>query len=142
MKKIFILSMVIGTLFISGCSCTRKKDEGNNSGNDYATVITDDAVVGEQSVNGILFENTTFQVQNGFTTIVTKVTNRSGAPFMLENYQMTITDKDGKVLTILTSNINESLEIDAEKLYTTPFNLDLSTAAKVEYNINVVIPEQ
>ena len=89
MKKIFILSMVIGTLFISGCSCTRKKDEGNNSGNDYATVITDDAVVGEQSVNGILFENTTFQVQNGFTTIVTKVTNRSGAPFMLENYQMT-----------------------------------------------------
>lgn len=142
MKKIVILSMVIGTLFISGCSCTRKKDEGNNNENNNATVITDEAVVGEQNVNGILFENTTFQVQDGFTTIVTKVTNRSGEIFMLENYQMTITDKDGKVLTILTSNVNESLEVDAEKLYTTPFALDLSTATKVEYNLNVPDPTQ
>lgn len=141
MKKIFILSMAIGTLFISGCSCTRKENDENKGNNDNPTVITDEAVIGEQSVNGILFENTTFQVQNGFTTIVTKVTNRSGAPFMLENYQMTITDKDGKVLTILTSTVNENLEVDAEKLYTTPFNLDLSAATKVEYNINVVIPE-
>ncbi len=142
MKKILILSMVIGTLFISGCSCTRKKDKDEKDGNDNVTVITDEAVVGEQNINGLLFENTTFQFQDGFTTIITKVTNRSGAPFMIENYQMTITDKDGKVLTILTSNINENLEVDAEKSYSTTVNLDLSAAAKVEYNINAVISGQ
>ena len=139
MKKIVILSMVMGTLLMSGCSCTRKTVEENKENNN-ATVITDEDVIGEQSVNGIMFENTTFQVQDGVTVIVTKVTNRSGAAFMLENYQMTITDKDGKVLTILTSNVNENLEVDDEKLYTTQFALDLSAAAKVEYNINVPDP--
>lgn len=142
MKKIVILSMVIGTLLMSGCSCTRKKDKDDEGNENNPIVITEDDVIGEQSVNGIMFENTTFQVQEGMTVIVTKITNRSGAPFMLENYQMTISDKDGKVLTILTSNINENLEVDAEKLIPTQFNLDLSTAAKVEYNINVTDPTQ
>lgn len=142
MKKIFILSMAVGVLFISGCSCTRKNDEEDNKENNNTTVITDEAVIGEQNVNGITLENTTFQVQDGFTSIVTKVTNRSGEAFMLENYQMVVTDKDGKVLTILTHSVNENLEVDVEKLYTTPFNLDLSTATKVEYNINVPDPAQ
>ncbi len=144
MKKIIILSMVISTLFLSGCSCVRNsdKDKPNDTNDDNATVITDEAVVGEKNVNGITFENTTFKVEDGVSSIITKVTNRSGAAFTLENYQMTITDKDGKVLTILTSTVNENLEIDEEKSYITPCNLDLSKAARVEYSVNIPIPEQ
>lgn len=143
MKKTIILSMLIGTLFLSGCSCTRKNgDNDSNTNNDEnATVITDENVVGEKNVDGIVFENTTFKIEDGVSSIVTKVTNRSGAVFTLENYQMTVTDKDGQILTILTSTVNETLENDAEVYYTTPCNLDLSKASRVEYSVNVAIPE-
>lgn len=144
MKKTVILLMIIGTLFISGCSCVRKNvdNDGNkDNSDDNVTVITDEDVVGEKNVNGIVFENTTFKVEDGVSSIITKVTNRSGATFALENYQMTVTDKDGQILTILTHTFNETLENNEEKFYTTPCNLDLSKAAKVEYSVNVTIPE-
>lgn len=144
MKKRIIISMLVGTLFLSGCSCSRNNGDNDRdieNNNENATVITDENVVGEKNVDGIVFENTTFKIEEGVSSIVTKVTNRSGAAFTLENYQMTVTDSNGQILTILTSTVNENLEIDEEKYYTTPCNLDLSKAAKVEYSINVTIPE-
>ena len=142
MKKLIILSLIFGTIFMTGCSCSVKdKDNDNVDSNDNSTVITDEDVLGEQNVDGILFENTTFQVKDGVTTIVTKVTNNTGAEYQLNNYQMVITDKNGSILTILTSEVTDTLAIDDTKTYTTTFTLDLTDAAKVDYNVNIEIPK-
>lgn len=142
MKKFLILSLTIGSIILSGCSCSVKKEDDNkNNENDNSTVITDEKVVGEKNIDGISLKNTTFEVKDGVTTIVTKITNNSDADFNLENYQMIITDKDGAVLTILTSTVNEVLTKGQEKINTTPFELDLSAAANVDYRINVKISE-
>ena len=143
MKKILAFSLIFGVVLLSGCSCSVKKDDNNDDKNtdQKSTVITDKNVIGEQNINGVLFENTTFEIKDGVTTIVTKITNNTGADFNLDNYQMVITDKNGTVLTILTSTVGEVLTQGQEKIYTTPFELDLSTAANVDYRINVVITE-
>lgn len=143
MRKTIILTLILGLMFVSGCSCSLKEsgEVDNNNVDDNSTVITDESVVGEQNIGGILFQNTMFQVQDGKTTIVTKVTNNTGNDYQFENYQMIITDKDGVVLTILTITTGESLGENEEKTYTTPVVLDLSAASKVEYKVNVTIPE-
>lgn len=142
MKKMAILSLMVGSLLLSGCSCSAKKDNDekpNDNKNDQTNVITDENVVGEQNIDGIVFENTTFQIQNGVTTIVTKVTNKTDADYQLDNYQMSISDNDGMILTILTSTVDDTLAAGEEKVYTTPFTLDLSKAAKVDYAVNVKV---
>lgn len=129
---------------MSGCSCSLKKkpnDNNDNGDNENNIVFTDENLVGEQNVNGILLENTTFEVNNGVTTIITKVTNKTEAEFQLDNYQIIITDKNGVILTILTSSVNEKLAVDDTRSYTTVFEFDLSDAANVEYEVNVVVPE-
>lgn len=143
MRRTIILPLILGLIFVSGCSCSLKEngEVDNNNVDDNSTVITDESVVGEQNIGGILFQNTMFQVQDGKTTIVTKVTNNTGNDYQFENYQMIITDKDGVVLTILTITTGESLGENEEKTYTTPVVLDLSAASKVEYKVNVTIPE-
>lgn len=144
MKKKLILSLIVGSIFMSGCSCSLKKkpnDNNDNGDNENNIVFTDENLVGEQNVNGILLENTTFEVNNGVTTIITKVTNKTEAEFQLDNYQIIITDKNGVILTILTSSVNEKLAVDDTRSYTTVFEFDLSDAANVEYEVNVVVPE-
>ena len=136
MKKLIILTAAVSMLFISGCSCSIKKDDENNNNGGNPNIITDENVVGVQNVNGILFENTTFQVENGVTTIVTKVTNTNPEEFKLENYQMTVTDSAGNI-TILTSTVGETLAPNTETSYPTSFALDLIAASKVEYKVNV-----
>lgn len=137
MKKGFIITLMFSILFFSGCSCSLKNNVKDDATDDNIIKITDDEVVGEQNIEGIVLKNETFQVQNGVTTIVTKVTNTTDVDFFLENYQMLITD-DGGDFTILDSEVNENILPNDEKYYTTTLELDLSLSSKVEYSINVV----
>ena len=105
--------------------------------NDNIIKITDEEVVGEQNIEGIVLKNETFQVQDGITTIVTKVTNTTDSDFMLKNYQMLIADENGQ-FTILDSEVNENISPKDEKYYTTTMEIDLSSSSKVNYSINVV----
>lgn len=144
MKKSIILTLIVGSLFVSGCSCSVKdnvNENNENNNNNDVTVITDKDVTGEQNISGVLFENTKFEVKDGVTTIETKVTNRTGAEYQLDNYQMIITDKNGIVLTILTKTVDERLAKDEEKVDINEYDLDLSAATKVEYKINLTIQE-
>ncbi len=143
MKKKIVLSLVLGSLFVSGCSCSirnKQNPESNNGINDNVTVITDENVVAPQDVNGVVFENIGFQVQDGVATVVTQYTNTTDSEFKLDNYQIIITDKDGVILTTLVDMVNQTLAPNEVKSSNMTFELDVSTAAKVDYEINVESP--
>lgn len=137
MKKGFIITLMFSILFFSGCSCSLKNNVKDDATDDNIIKITDEEVVGEQNIEGIVLKNETFQVQDGITTIVTKVTNTTDSDFMLKNYQMLIADENGQ-FTILDSEINENISPKDEKYYTTTMEIDLSSSSKVNYSINVV----
>ncbi len=137
MKKGFIITLMFSILFFSGCSCSLKNNVKDDTTDDNIIKITNDEVVGEQNIEGIVLKNETFQVQDGITTIVTKVTNTTDSDFMLKNYQMLIADENGQ-FTILDSEVNENILPNEEKYYTTTMEIDLSSSSKVNYSINVV----
>lgn len=137
MKKGFIITLMFSTLFFSGCSCSLKNNVKDDTTDDNIIKITNDEVVGEQNIEGIVLKNEIFQVQDGITTIVTKVTNTTDSDFMLKNYQMLIADENGQ-FTILDSEVNENISPNEEKYYTTTMEIDLSSSSKVNYSINVV----
>lgn len=137
MKKGFIITLMFSILFFSGCSCSLKNNVKDDATDDNIIKITDEEVVGEQNIEGIVLKNETFQVQDGITTIVTKVTNTTDSDFMLKNYQMLIADENGQ-FTILDSEVNENISPKDEKYYTTTMEIDLSSSSKVNYSINVV----
>lgn len=140
-NKLFII-LGIAAIFVSGCSCSvkpkeqEKEDLGVNENN--TIIVTEEGVVGEQNVNGIALENINFSVQDGITSVVTKVKNNNTIPFELSNYQMMVKDSNGNVLTILVSSVNATLLPGEEQSYTTTFMLDLSSASTVEYAVNVI----
>ena len=142
MKKLIILALVATTMFVSGCSCTKKEEDPNNNkpnedNNENTTVITDENAVGEKNVDGIVFENTAFQVTNGTTTIMTKITNTTPNDFFVNNYQLIVTDSEGQVITILTNTIQETFAPNESKTISTPIGIDVSAATNVEYRVNV-----
>ena len=137
MKKGFIITLMFSILFFSGCSCSLKNNVKDDTTDDNIIKITNDEVVGEQNIEGIVLKNEIFQVQDGITTIVTKVTNTTDSDFMLKNYQMLIADENGQ-FTILDSEVNENISPKDEKYYTTTMEIDLSSSSKVNYSINVV----
>lgn len=140
-NKLFII-LGIATIFVSGCSCSVKPKEQEkeelNVNENNTIIVTEEGVVGEQTVNGIALENINFSVQDGITSVVTKVKNNNTIPFELTNYQMMVKDSSGNVLTILVSSVNATLLPGEEQNYTTTFMLDLSSASTVEYAVNVI----
>lgn len=141
MKKKIIILLTISTLFISGCSCSIKNNDGDNKGtidHNNENLITNENVIKEKEIDGIILENTTFHYDNGVTTIVTKVTNNKDTEFVLNNYKIVITDESGILLASLTNQINVTLAPKEEVSYPMTFSeIDTSTAANVEYFINV-----
>lgn len=141
MNKKVLLLLTIGTLFIFGCSCSIKNNDGENDGtsnNNNAGFITNENVIKEKEIDGIILENTTFHYENGVTTVVTKVTNNKETEFLLNNYKIVVTDESGVLLASLTNEINLTLAPKEEVSYPMTFSdIDTSTAANVEYFINV-----
>ena len=143
MKKKIVLSLVLGSIFVSGCSCSIKNKQNsgdNNSIKDNTIIITDENVVAPQDINGIIFENIGFQVQDGVTTVVTQYTNTTDSEFRLDNYQIIITDKDGMILTSLVDMVDQTLAPNDVKTSSMTFESDVSAAAKVDYEVNVEVP--
>ena len=140
MKNKLVLVVGLTAFLVSGCSCSvkPKKDENLENSTGNSIIVTEEGVVGEQTVNGISLENTNFSVQDGITSVVTKVKNNTTESFALTNYQMMIKDSNGNVLTMLMSSVDVTLLPGEEQTYTTTFMLDLSSASSVEYAINVV----
>ncbi len=134
MKRIGIMLLIVGTIFISGCSCSKQ-----NGNDDNSNKIVNKEITEPKEIDGIIFENTTFEVKDELTTIVTKVKNNTGSSFYLENFQIIITDKDGMMLTILTQTVDENLESNQEVTYNNEYALDLSNAHSIEYKVNVPI---
>ena len=131
MKKILISMTVVlaTTLLLTGCG--KKKEEPKND----VKSNTEENVIKDQEVDGLKMTNTSLTITNGISTLVTEVSNNTGADYQLEEFTITIKDKDGNVLATLPGYVGETIENGSTKTIDSSIDIDLSNATSVEYEI-------
>lgn len=133
MKKL----LVLGLILITGCSFGGSKIKINRINENGVDVIKNDSVIGEKNVDGLTFKNTTFNIENGVTTIITEITNRTDTAYNITNYKIIVTDKDNAFLASVVSTINETLEPGQSTSVPVSFEGDLKEASNVQFKLNV-----
>lgn len=137
-KKIIALFLACGLIFATGCGkkTNDNKKPDDNNGNTTITepsANTDDAVVGEQTIDGLKFTNITLISEGESTVYTADVVNTTDAAIDVKSFNVTFKDKDGKeIVTILVfvgSNIapNESASVSSS------VDMSLLNAKSVEY---------
>ena len=131
MKKILISMTVVlaTTLLLTGCG--KKKEEPKND----VKSNTEENVIKDQEVDGLKMTNTSLTITNGISTLVTEVSNNTGVDYQLEEFTITIKDKDGNVLATLPGYVGETIENGSTKTIDSSIDIDLSNATSVEYEI-------
>lgn len=87
-----------------------------------------------QTVDGLSFEDTTLEYNEGVTTFTSKVYNESGDEYTLKN--ITVVLSNGTKTTSLTGYIGESLENEEGKVLKISIDDDLSDSTSLTYKIN------
>ena len=137
-KKIIALFLACGLIFATGCGKKTNDNKNPNNGKDDTNVVTpiantDEAVVGEQIIDGLKFTNVTLISEGESTVYTADVVNTTDTAIDVKSFNVTFKDKDGKeIVTILVfvgSNIasNESVTVSSS------VDMSLLKAKSVEY---------
>ena len=133
MKKTVINLLILSStlLLATGCGCAKKKTELL----DVDTNINE-GVIEDKEVDGLKFTNTSLtRIENNWT-LVTEVKNNTGADYELQKFKIIFKDADGNIIRDdVQGDVGGIVPNGESKLITTNTMVDLSKAAKVEYEI-------
>ena len=134
MKKIIMISisMLLTLGLITGCG-SKKDDNTNNSNNETEkpTIDENQTVVDDQIFEGLEFLNV--GIDNN--TIRTIVINNTGVKYEGSKFSIKVMDGAGNVLKELIDEIKTPMETGTTLELETNVDVDLSTAASIEYSI-------
>lgn len=137
MKRFGILGLVAVTLFATGCGCTKTetKEEGNNQSQEETIINTNEDVIKDQEFEGLKMTNTSLVIEAGVSTLVTEVSNNTGADYYLNQFVITVKDADGKVITTLPGYVGDVIHNGEVAVINSSIDIDLSNAASIEYSV-------
>lgn len=131
MKKILLtMTLLISFSLFTGCG---KKKEEPKAEEEKIEANTNENVIKNQNVDGIEFTNTSLIITNGVSRLTATVTNKTGSDYNLNEYDITIYDKDGNIIIIIPGYIGEVIKKDESKNLDTSVDIDLSNAASITY---------
>ncbi len=136
MKKFGLLSLVGLTLFATGCGCSKEKEKTEEKNGEAETVVnTAQDVVKDQTFEGLQMTNTSLTTTNGVSTLVTEVTNNTGADYYLNQFVITVKDSDGAVIETLPGYVGEVILNGETRVIHSSTDTDLSNANSIEYSV-------
>ena len=136
MKKFAILGLVAITLFVTGCGCSKSKDNETETTKEPETVVnTAEDIIKNQEFEGLKMTNTSLVIENGISTFVTEVSNETGSDYYVDKFIVTVKDKDGNVLTMLSGYVGNFISDGETKVINIRSDIDLSNADSIEYSV-------
>ena len=138
MKKLGLIGLAGLALFATGCGCSKDKEKENEKNNaEPETVInTNQDVIKDQTFEGLQMTNTSLVVTDGISTLVSEVTNNTGADYYLNEFLITVKAADGSVITTLPGYVGSVIKNGETKVINSSIDVDLSTAASIEYSVS------
>lgn len=136
MKKLGLLGLVGLVLFTTGCGCDKKESVNKPENKEPETTInTNEGVITDQTFEGLKMTNTSLVMTNGMSTLVTEVTNNTGADYHLVEFVITVKDADGNVITTLPGYVGDVILNGETRVIDSTIDIDLSHAASIEYSV-------
>lgn len=137
MKKLFISTLIISLLFISGCG---KEETPNNPEPTIPTeeqtkINTNDDVIGNKELEEFSFTNSSLSYENGSSTFETIVTNNSNNTTYLKEFKIIFKDNEGKEIVTLIGFVADNIGPNESKVITTSVDEDLTQATSIEYQV-------
>lgn len=133
-KKILVLSVSFLVLFTAACG---KKTSGNINTEPDVHEINEENVIGEQTIDGILFKDASFTVVNGITEFRVTLENTITTVRRITSLKVTFKDEFGIVLQTLNYYDFDTLRKGDTQDLTWNLNEDFKEIKKVEYEIEM-----
>ena len=129
-----LLALLLVATLVTGCGCT-KKDNKKDSTKDDVKVNTEENVIKDQTFEGLTFTNTSLTTTNGVSTLITEVSNSTGSDYTLEEFTITIKNKDGEVITTIPGYVGDVIKNGETRTINSSIDIDLSNASSIEYSV-------
>ena len=126
-----LLALLLVVTLVTGCGCT-KKDNKKNNAKDDVKVNTEENVIKDQTFEGLTFTNTSLTTTNGVSTLITEVSNSTGSDYTLEEFTITIKNKDGEVITTIPGYVGDVIKNGETRTINSSIDIDLSSASSIE----------
>lgn len=146
-KKIFLVAIMVGLLFMSS-ACGKKKnnnqENNNNPVNPTPTPVenvgpianTNDAVVYEANIDGLQISNVSLISNAGSVTYTGTVTNNNAQDVYVLSFNIIMRDIYGNELNTVAGYVGETLAPGESATMTTNLFTDINAIASIEYTRN------
>lgn len=137
-KKIIALFLACGLIFATGCGKKTNDNKNPNNGKDDTNVVTpiantDEAVVGEQIIDGLKFTNVTLISEGESTVYTADVVNTTDTAIDVKSFNIILKDKDGNDLVTLLGFVGSTIAPNESAQITSSVSMNLLNAKSVEY---------
>ena len=139
-KKVIGLFLAIGLIFATGCG-KKTDNEGNkptDNKDNQTTVVepsanTNEAIIGEQTIDGLKITNVTLISQGERATFSANVVNTTDADIDAKSFNIIYKDEDGNEIVTLLGVIGNTIAPNQSVTVTSSVDMNLSNAKSVEY---------
>ncbi len=128
------LLAIFALALVTGCGCAKKDNKKDNTKDDVK-VNTEENVIKDQTFEGLTFTNTSLTTTNGVSTLITEVSNSTGEDYTLEEFTITIKNKDGEVITTIPGYVGDVIKNGETRTINSSIDIDLSSASSIEYSV-------
>ncbi len=128
------LLAIFALTLVTGCGCAKKDNKKDNTKDDVK-VNTEENVIKDQTFEGLTFTNTSLTTTNGVSTLITEVSNSTGSDYTLEEFTITIKNKDGEVITTIPGYVGDVIKNGETRTINSSIDIDLSNASSIEYSV-------
>ena len=128
------LLAIFALTLVTGCGCAKKDNKKDNTKDDVK-VNTEENVIKDQTFEGLTFTNTSLTTTNGVSTLITEVSNSTGSDYTLEEFTITIKNKDGEVITTIPGYVGDVIKNGETRTINSSIDIDLSSASSIEYSV-------
>jgi len=134
LKKLGLLGLVGITLFATGCGCDKNKDNEKNKEPEII-VNTEPDVIKDQTFDGLTMSNTSLITTDGKSTLVTEVSNNTGADYYLNQFIIIVKDGNGNILANIPGYVGSVIPNGETRVINSDIDTDLSSAKSIEYTV-------
>ena len=128
------LLAIFALALVTGCGCAKKDNKKDNTKDDVK-VNTEENVIKDQTFEGLTFTNTSLTTTNGVSTLITEVSNSTGEDYTLEEFTITIKNKDWEVITTIPGYVGDVIKNGETRTINSSIDIDLSNASSIEYSV-------
>ncbi len=128
LKKFLVVMLLVCPILV-GCTSEKeeqKKEEENTDTSVFKTVTKDNLV----------YRNSSFEVTENGTTIITEVENIGEDSREITTVALELKDKDGNIVDTLSSYIGKDIKPNDSEATIAKTEADLSNVVSIDYSVN------